>query len=205
MRVDGHAHVVQEAWFGEPWWQGVARIGAAVLPGVEPEMVRHGILPAYFDQDGSSQLGAQEAAGVDVAVVLVVDWTSEEHLGQPPVGWREQNAWVRDFARSHPERVRWGFGADRRHEGVLDAFQRAVREEGAIALKLHPSNGFPIDDPAVAEALEVARALDVPVVIHTGPSVGPLYSKWSQPILLDALAAHFPEVRIQAAHTGNAS
>ena len=38
MRVDGHAHVVQEAWFGEPWWQGVARIGAAVLPGVEPEV-----------------------------------------------------------------------------------------------------------------------------------------------------------------------
>ena len=43
------------------------------------------------------------------------------------------------------------------------------------------------------------------MVIHTGPSVGPLYSKWSQPILLDALAADFPEVRIQAAHTGNAS
>jgi predicted TIM-barrel fold metal-dependent hydrolase len=204
MRIDAHCHVAQEPWHGEPWWQGVARLGAAVLPGVEPEMVREGILPAYFDTDGSSQLGAMDAGGIDLAVMLCYDWTTEEHLGPAPVGWREQNAWYRDFAARNPERIRWGFGADPRHDGALEAFRTAVLEDGAICLKLHPANGFLLNDPVVYPFFRVADELGVPVVTHVGPEPAPLYSKWAQPILLDDVAADFPDVRIQAAHTGNA-
>jgi predicted TIM-barrel fold metal-dependent hydrolase len=203
MRVDAHCHVVQESWHGEPWWQGVARLGAAVLPGVSPEMVRENILPAYFDEDGSSQLGAMDAAGLDVAVMLCYDWTTEEHLGEAPTGWRVQNAWYRDFAAANPGRIRWGFGVDPRRDGAAEAFRTAVREEGAIALKLHPAGGFPLDDPSVYPMFEEARSLGVPVVAHVGPEPGPLYSKWAQPIMLDTVAADFPDVKFQAAHTGN--
>src|SRR5436309_1417919 len=198
LRIDAHAHVLQESWVGEPWWQGLSRLAAAVLPGVSPEMVREGIVPSYFDEDGSAQLGSMEAGGIDMAVMFPYDWTTEEHLGQAAVGWQEQNAWYRTFARERPDRIRWGFGADPRQPGALDAFDRAVRDEGAVCLKLHPSNGFPIDDPAVYPFMEGARSLNVPVVIHTGPIAGPLYSKWSQPILLDQIAADFPGLKIPA-------
>lgn len=202
MRVDGHAHVVQEAWFGEPWWQGVARLGGAIL-GVAADAIREGVLPAYFDQDGSAQLGAMEETSLDAAVLFAHDWSLEEHLGPPPAGWREQNEWYRKFAEANPGRIRWGFGADPRHDGALEAFERAVREEGAICLKLHPAAGFPLNDPVVYPFMGKADELGVPVVFHVGPEPGPLYSKWAQPILLDDVAADFPDVRIQAAHTGN--
>lgn len=205
MLVDGHAHVLQEGWHGEPWWQGVARVASSILGGVPTELIRENVVPAYFDDDGSVQLGAMEDAGLDVSVMLCYDWTTEEHLGEAAVGWREQNDWYADFAAKNPERIRWAFGCDPRREGGLAAFEESVRDRGAIALKLHPAGGFYLNHRAVYPFLEKAAELDVPVVCHVGPEPTPLYSKWAQPILLDDLAADFPDLRFQAAHTGNAA
>ena len=205
MYVDAHVHVAQESWIAETWWRAVSKAGAEVLPGVTPEMVRETIVPALFDPDGSSQLGAMEAAGVDVAVMYPYDWSQADQLGQATTGWREQNDWYRNFAASQPDRIRWGFGADPRRSDALEAFERAVRDDGAVCLKLHPAAGFAMTDPAVYPFMETARDLGVPVVVHVGPNVAPLYSKWSDPLLLDELAADFPDVKIQAAHTGNAA
>lgn len=204
MLVDGHGHVLQQDWIGEPWWQALARQGAAELD-VAAELLREQVIPAFFDRDGSGQLAAMDEADIDVAVVFPIDWTLEPSLGKPPVGWGEQNDWYASFAEAHRDRIRWGFGADPRHDGVLAAFEEAVRDRGAACLKLHPSGGFPLNDPAVSPLVEKAGELGVPVIVHVGPSLGPLRSKWSAPILLDDLAADFPDVRFQAAHTGNAS
>ena len=205
MFVDGHAHIAQESWIAETWWQGVARVGAEVLPGVTPELVRATIIPALFDPDGSGQLGSMEAAGIDVAVMFNFDWSQADQLGPAAIGWEEQNAWYRSFAAEHPGKIRWGFGVDPRRSGGLEAFERAVREEGAVCFKLHSAAGFPINDPSVYPFMEAAGDLGVPVVVHVGPNASPLYSKWSEPILLDQLASDFPTVKIQAAHTGNAA
>ncbi|HEX8099941.1 MAG TPA: amidohydrolase family protein [Actinomycetota bacterium] len=205
MYIDAHAHAVQEGWVAEPWWQGVARVAAEVLPGVPAEVVRSTIVPALFDPDGSGQLGAMEAAGVDVAVMFPYDWSRGDQVGPAEVEWQDQNEWYRQFASAHPDQIRWGFGADPRHEGALEAFERAVREQGAICLKLHPAAGFALNDPIVYPFLETARDLGVPVVFHVGPNVAPHYSKWSDPLLLDQVAADFPDVKINAAHVGNAA
>lgn len=204
MRVDAHAHAVRLEWIGEPWWQGLSRMGAALL-NVPAEMIREHVLPSHADADGSAQLGAMDEAGVDVAVMFAVDWTRAEELGPPPVGWREQNDWFADLARQSGGRVRWGFGVDPRHDGALSAFEEAVRDRGAVCLKVHPSAGFALDDPVVYPFLEKAAELEVPVVVHVGPTVAPLSSAWSEPMMLDRVAADFPDLRFQAAHTGNAA
>ena len=142
MNIDAHTHVVQEAWVSETWWQALSKVGAEALPGVTAEMVREAIIPALFDPDGSSQLGAMEAAGIDLAVMFPYDWSRAEQLGDAPSDWKEQNEWYRDFAARHPDRIRWGFGADPRQPGTLDAFNRAVKDDGAMCLKLHPAAGF---------------------------------------------------------------
>jgi predicted TIM-barrel fold metal-dependent hydrolase len=201
VRVDGHVHVAQESWTGEGWWQRLSRVGAAVLPGVTAELVREHVVPTYFDPDGSNQLGSMETAGLDMAVMYPYDWTTNPLFGTAPVGWREQNAWYRDFAAGNPNRIRWGFGADPRQPGALEAFRAAVGDEGARCLKIHPANGFALNDPAVYPFMEAAGELGVPVVFHVGPN--PTYSRWSEPMLLDQVAADFPDVPIQAAHTGN--
>jgi len=205
MRVDAHAHASQEDWVADGWWTGLARQAAAILPGVTPELVREHLIPPMFDPDGSAQLGAMEQAGIDVAIVFAFDWSTGPHWGPPaPVGWREQNAWYRDLAAANPGRIRWAFGADPRHPGAALALRRAVREDGAVAVKIHPGNGFDLDDPAVYPAVEAAGELDVPVICHVGPISAPGRSRWAAPERLDTLAASFPEVRFVAAHCGNA-
>jgi predicted TIM-barrel fold metal-dependent hydrolase len=204
VRIDAHAHVAHEGWIGEPWWQGLSRMGASIL-GVPADTIREHALPAYFDEDGSGQLGAMDEAGLDLAVLFNHDWTLAEALGRPPVGWREANEWYASFAERHSERIRWGFGADPRHDGALEAFQEAVRDRGAVCLKIHPSAGFSLDDPVVYPFLEEAGRLGVPAVFHVGPEVTPLPSRWSEPSALDQVAADFPDLKIQAAHTGNAA
>ena len=201
MRVDVHVHALQEGWFGEGYWQALARAGEALL-GAPAAMIREGVVPAYFDPDGSSQLGAMEAAGVDVAVMFPFDWTLAD-LGPVAVDWREQNRWFADLAARSEARVRWAFGVDPRQEGALAAFEEAVRDRAAVGLKLHPSAGFALDDDAVYPLVEKAGELAVPVIVHVGPQISPLRSGWSQPILLDSLAADFPTIRFVAGHTGN--
>ncbi len=203
MRVDAHCHVVQEGWLGPGYWEGVARVGAATLPGIDASMLLDTVIPSFFDTDGSMQLGAMDVSGVDVAVAFPFDWSGWERLGPPTVGWREQNAWYRDFAAANPDRIRWGFGADPRHPGALDACVEALTNEGAVMVKLHPSSGFRLDDPVVYPFLEAAGAVGVPVLFHTGPSPTPAHSHFSDPRLLDTVAADFPDLTIIAGHTGN--
>ncbi len=202
MRVDAHAHAIQERWHPEAWWQAVSRRGAEVL-GVPAALIRDTVTPALFDEDGTGQLGAMDTAGVDVAVMFGYDWSLETHLGPPEVGWREQNDWYADLAGRSDGRVRWGFAVDPRHEGALEAFEEAVRDRGAVCLKLHPSGGWAIDDPVARPFLEAAGELGVPVVFHVGPAPEPLDPRWAEPRLLDPVAAAFPDLPILAAHTGN--
>ncbi|MGH2662522.1 MAG: amidohydrolase family protein [Actinomycetota bacterium] len=202
MRVDGHSHAVQESWFGEGWWQALARRGEKEL-GAPAALIRENVIPALFDEDGSSQLGAMDAAGIDVAVMFPHDWSLEPNLGPAATGWREHNDWYAGLAERHPDRIRWGFGVDPRHPGALEAFTEAVRDRGAVCLKLHPGGGFALDDPVARPFLDRAGELGVPVVLHVGPIPPPLDSSLARPELLDRVAADFPDLRIQAAHTGN--
>jgi predicted TIM-barrel fold metal-dependent hydrolase len=202
VRVDAHCHAAQEGWFGLPWWQALAEEGEARL-GAPAQVLRETLIPALFDQDGSGQLGAMEAAGVDVAIMYPHDWSLEKSLGRPPVGWREQNDWYARLAEAHADRIRWGFGVDPRQEGAVDAFTEAVRDRGAVCLKLHPAGGWPLDDPVARPLLERSGELGVPVVIHVGPSPEPLGSDLASPARLDRVATDFPDLAIQAAHLGN--
>lgn len=202
MRVDAHCHATQERWHPETWWRAVAEEGADLLD-VPADGIRESVVPAYFDEDGSGQLGSMETAGIDLAVMFHYDWSLQPNLGPPDAGWREINDWYADLADGSEGRVRWGFGIDPRQEGGLEAFEEAVRDRGAVCLKLHPGGGFALNDPAGYPFLEKAGELGVPVVFHVGPLPRPLESRFAEPRLLEAVAEDFPDLPIQAAHTGN--
>ena len=203
MRVDAHAHVTREGWIGDRWWDAYAE-EAGRRVGLPARVVREVAVPAMFEDDaGSLQLGSMQEAGIEVAVVYNFDWTLAEALGPARVDWREQNDWYARFAERNPGRIRWGFGADPRHEGALDAFREAVAARGAVCLKLHPSSGFLLNDPVIHPFVETAQHDDVPVVFHVGPEPPPLESRWSDPELLADVARRFPDARFLAGHCGN--
>ncbi|QFZ24390.1 amidohydrolase [Saccharothrix syringae] len=92
--------------------------------------------------------------------------------------------------------------------GVREA-RRLVEEHGVRGFKFHPSlQGFSPDDRMAYPLYAAIEELGVPALFHTGqtgigagvPGGGGIRLKYSNPMLVDDVAADFPDLRIILAH-----
>jgi uncharacterized protein len=138
------------------------------------------------------------------AVVFTVD--TERSTGRRPIS----NDFVAEAAARHPD-VLIPFASIDPLRGLagVTAAQRLVEEQGVKGFKLHPSlQSFDPTDRDAFPFYEAVSALGVPVVFHTGqtgigaglPGGGGIRLGLSNPMLLDEVAAAFPELRIIMAH-----
>ena len=138
------------------------------------------------------------------AVVFTVD--SEHQTGHPPV----PNDDVALAARRHPD-VLIPFASIDPHRGgagVAEA-HRLVTEMGVKGFKFHPTlQGFSPDDPMAYPLYAAIQELGVPALFHSGqtgigadmPGGNGLRLRHSNPMLLDDVAADFPDLTIILAH-----
>ena len=76
--------------------------------------------------------------------------------------------------------------------------RRCVRELGFVGLKLHTlAHATSPISRAGRRAFEAARALGVPLMIHTGSGI-----PWAAPALIGGVAREFSDVRVVMAHSG---
>ena len=146
-----------------------------------------------FDADNSEEslLAAMNAAAIDASIVM------------PSAGCADAGA-VHDriarLAGAHPGRI---FGmvqlnphTERR--AYQAEVERCVTALGFVGVKIHPL-GYAVS-PNSRDALavfEVARGLEIPVMIHTGSGL-----PWALPALWIPLARRFSEVPVVLAHAG---
>lgn len=163
---------------------------------------------AYFRvklEERSVDEMADEFRRLDIVAVLLA-WDAESATGLPPVS----NDFVAGCAGRHPD-VFLGFASvdPLKGDAAVSELERAVRQLGLRGLKMHPTaQGFRPDDRRFYPLWEAAAALRIPVMFHTGttglgagmPGGGRLKLELSRPILLDTVAADFPELQIIAAH-----
>ena len=92
--------------------------------------------------------------------------------------------------------------------GVREA-RRLIRDFGVRGFKFHPiMQGFSPNDRAAYPLYEVIAEAGLPALFHTGqtgigagmPGGGGLRLKYAHPMLLDDVAADFPELQIVMAH-----
>jgi predicted TIM-barrel fold metal-dependent hydrolase len=138
------------------------------------------------------------------AVVFTVD--SQHETGHAPV----PNDDVARAAQRHPD-VLIPFASIDPHRGeagVREA-RRLVTEMGVRGFKFHPTvQGFSPNDPMAYPLYEAISALGVPALFHTGqtgigagmPGGHGLRLRHSDPMLLDDVAADFPDLTIVMAH-----
>ena len=139
-----------------------------------------------------------------MAVIFAID--AETRSGDRFVG----NEYVASVVEKYPHRF-VGFASVDPWKGemAIRELERAVKELGLRGLKLHPTSQafFPNDQrfyPLWAKCSE----LGVPVVFHTGqtgvgagsPGGAGMKLKYSQPLLIDDVAADFPDLTIIMAH-----
>jgi predicted TIM-barrel fold metal-dependent hydrolase len=138
------------------------------------------------------------------AVLFTVD--SELATGHPALSNEE----IADAAAAFPD-VLIPFGSidpARGAAGVRSA-RRLVTDHGVRGFKFHPSiQAFAPNDPAVYPLYEELQSLGVPALFHTGqtgigaglPGGRGIKLRYSDPMLLDDVAADFPGLTIVMAH-----
>jgi predicted TIM-barrel fold metal-dependent hydrolase len=142
-----------------------------------------------------------DAAGVDVAVILAVDW----ELGMdsaPPVSIERVHEHYAGLVESSGGRLRAFAGVDPRRPGAVDILRRVWRTGAFSGVKLYPPVGFfPYSDEAAA-IYRFCLDHDVPAAVHTGETLGLLRPRFANPLFLQDVQRQFPELKIMIAHAG---
>jgi uncharacterized protein len=138
------------------------------------------------------------------AVIFTVD--AEAATGQATLSNEE----IAELAAQHPD-VLIPFGSIDPARGVagIRAARRLVQEHGVRGFKFHASlQNFQPNDPKVYPLYEELQTLGVPALFHTGqtgigaglPGGRGIKLRYSDPMLLDDVAADFPGLTIIMAH-----
>ena len=148
---------------------------------------------------------AEEFRSQDVLAVLLA-WDAETASGLPPT----TNDFVAECVARHPDAF-IGFASVDPWKGKLAQHEvrRAAADLGLRGLKFHPGvQQFAPNDQRFYPLYETAQELRLPCIFHTGttglgagmPGGGGIKLGYCRPILLDDVAADFPELQIVAAH-----
>lgn len=136
------------------------------------------------------------------AVVFTVD--SEHQTGHPPV----PNEHVLAAAVRHPDVLIPFASVDPHRPDAAERIER-LAAAGARGFKFHPTlQGFSPDDRHFAPVYDAIAAAGVPALFHSGqtgigagtPGGSGLRLAYSNPMLLDAVAADHPSLTIVIAH-----
>jgi hypothetical protein len=138
------------------------------------------------------------------AVVFTVD--AETNLGHSAVSSAEIAAGA---ARNNDVLVPFGSVDPRKGSTAIDDARRLVDESGVRGFKFHPTvQGFDPSDETYFPLYAAVEGLGLPAIFHTGQTgIGAgmaggfgLKLWYSNPMLLDAVAAAFPDLQIVMAH-----
>jgi hypothetical protein len=210
---------VQVRVFGEDG-DALARAGADVgaLRALEDEVAEAvASLPRGGSIDAHVHLGRDADGPALDPESLLADlerWAIEAAVCFPanePGGDKQfasANAAIIAAADAAPGRVIPFCRVDPTQPGALDAVARASAA-GARGLKLHPSlQAFAPNDPAHYPLYEAVAAAGVPIIFHSGqtgigaglPGGRGIKLRYSDPMLVDDVAADFPSVTVVLAH-----
>ena len=181
---DGHGHLALD--------EELLDASAAYFKGAEPRT------PTVED------LAARYREARMAAVVFTVDATTA--LGHPAISSEE----IAERAAEHAD-VLIPFGSVDPHQGAeaVARARRLVEDHGVRGFKFHPSlQAFSPDDPAHYPLWAALEELAVPALFHTGqngigaglPGGRGIKLRYSNPLLLDDVAADFPALTVILAH-----
>jgi uncharacterized protein len=155
-------------------------------------------------QPAVPQIAADYRARRMAAVIFTVD--AEAATGQPALSNEE----IAEAAAAHSD-VLIPFGSldPARGAAAVRAARRLVREHGVRGFKFHPSlQAFEPNDRRHYPLYDELQSLGVPALFHTGqtgigaglPGGRGIKLRYSDPMLLDDVAADFPGLTIIMAH-----
>jgi len=155
-----------------------------------------------WDPDGEKLKAYMEYTGVDSCIHVPLDW--ELGYGQSPDWTIDQ---ITEHACELQKKLPAGkyftcVGIDPRRFNAPEIVEKAVKEGGAVGIKLFPVTGFYPDDACCYRLYEKCANLGIPITIHSGIGDMGAAEKYSDPTRIDKAAIDFPEIDFVLAHAG---
>jgi len=206
--VDTHTHVLGPGHWPSRYFDQIAYNWAyAPRPTRDPADVREKIEPGLLDPEGDQMVADMDAAGVDVSLVLPIDWGpdyDEPELNQPSP--QEVHRQVAAMSERHPGRLLMFAAVDPRRPEAVDILSEAHKNFGACGLKLYPPNGFYPYDPVCFPVYDYCEQNNLPILFHTGrgglPTTAP---RFADVAFLRDVQARFLRMPIWIGHAGGKS
>jgi uncharacterized protein len=202
MIVDAHVHLYDRGYWAPKWFDNVAYRWAHTPPAQrDPAIIRPRIEPGMADPGGAFMVKQMDAAGIDVAVVLPLDWElGLKQEQEVPINLIHER--YAAIAKANPGRFVIFAGFDPQRPDVVDRFEWAIKTLGMRGLKLYPPTGFYPYDERVYPLYERCEAWGLPVLVHTGGTIGALRPRFASPVYLQDVQADFPRLMIWMGHAG---
>jgi uncharacterized protein len=199
MIIDLHTHVLDFGHWASEWWDWVAKDWASKKAGRDPSKIREKIESGLVDPDGSRMVAHMDAAGVDKAVILPIDWGPDYHC---PMPYEEMVAHAAQCAKRYPDRLIPFAGIDPRRPKAAETLDAWLSSGIYKGLKLYPNCGFYADDDVAMPLYEVCDAHNVPILFHTGHPLPVLDFKYSDPQHFMRVVTAFPRLKVILGHAG---
>lgn len=179
--IDCHVHVgAEEHWIPEGLELARATTDEAGRRALEPDGPTGASIVGYLHDQG-----VVGALGIPCGRAPVQEYVIDEAA--------DTDGLLRPFVQYDPRSVP---DAARRFAAAID--------RGAVGLKVHPaSHQLPPNDRSLYPLYAVAAEAGIPVMVHVGSSVFPgAKMRHCDPMLVDEVAADFPDLDIICAHAG---
>lgn len=201
MIIDFHTHILESSWLSEQWWSLLtgyynSRRLNSLIPGIDTAA----IIERLCDDDGNKLLGAMEDAQIDKSIVLPLDWGLL--LGEPLVSIEEQHIRIAEISERSNGKIVPFVGIDPRRRNAIELIKSCLEDYKMQGIKLYPAAGYDLRDETFRPVFTTALEYNVPVLLHTGYSLGPFLGKYGDPAVLDYLCATYPNLIFIAAHLG---
>ncbi|MCK5181415.1 MAG: amidohydrolase [Dehalococcoidia bacterium] len=200
MIIDIHTHLSDYDGVAKPFWDGWAEVSALRVNRPSENVRRR--LPEMWDVSGDMIVKDMDAAGIDKSVLLAIDWGLARYLSEPKLSIEGINKIYADAVKKHPQRLIAFAGIDPRRKNAPEMVEKFLGEWGMKGIKFHTAAGFYPNDKACYPIYEKALRYGVPILLHTGEVLKPLYFKYCQPIHVQEVAMDFPDLPIILAHAG---
>jgi len=201
--IDFHTHISKKCFTPNELVR-MSVEGLAGQTGVAPEKIMRNLEdhPTLYDSPLESLVKDMDDAGIDKSVLIANDYGLVPEFSKPRISIEEYNKWVADAAAAYPDRLIAFVGVDPRRKNAVEILEKGIQEWGMKGLKLYPPTGFYVSEPVVTPLWEKANELEIPVMVHSGPTFPQLRMKYSEPIYLEDVLIRYPNLNIIIAHCG---
>ena len=193
MILDCHVHCYQyPEHFPEDKY-----IREVILPQRGPEAAEE--VRQNLATPASKIISGMDEAGVGKSLVLGIKAGATAGVEVP-------NDYLAEEITPYNDRLAWACAVVMTDPGAPAEVERCVKEFGAVAIgELGPAYaGYRLDDPRCYPVYELARSLDMPLLIHAGTTIpNTSYLAHADLSALDALCVDFPDLKVVLAHFGD--